>query len=301
MSQDSDMNEKLDKILEKIESLDKKMDSVESKMDSRLTKVEDQCGLLIKKSNKHDRCQNYVLNEVAKLKIKVNMMEQDKLKNNIMIRGVKEIEKDDKELDLMIDTILASLTDEFESQDTKSVRRIGMKKQGIPRLVLVEMVTANAKLKIMQTLKDKNLNCAQFNNNGVVWGKNEERIYLSDHFTPASNNIFYQARQLKKKDKIKYAWSKFGNIYVKKDENSRAVRVESLEQLAQFDKQLSSDEDVGVTETENESESEPVMDTDVEAASRSPSKQSKRKLNRSQSDPPKKSPRPKRAKKITKH
>lgn len=291
MSSSTDTNNKLDKILEKIESLDKKLDSVESKMDKRLCVVEQQCAIITKKSVKHEKHINYIAKEVSDLKAKINAMEQEKLKCNIILKGMNEIESNAKGLNLMVDTILQTFNG-FESHHLKHARRIGNVIHGKPRLILAELANTEVKLEIMHSLKNKKFTCDQFSNDGKVWGTNVEQIFISDHLTPVTSKIFYQARQLKKKQKIKYAWSKLGKIYVRKDENSRAHLIESLKQLEDFDKKL----DVTIIETDIDTDFEQVMDTDTEVGGYESSSQSKRKLDRSNSDPPKKSPRPKRVK-----
>lgn len=281
MSQNSDLNAKLDKILEKIESL-------ENKMDSRMNKLEDQYAVLMKKSNKHDKIQKSVLNEVTNLKARVNSMEQNMLINNIIIRGVKELESNEDDLGIMVDLMMCKLEKDFESSEVLSSHRIGVKKTDKPRLILVKMTNVDSKTKIMKNLKDKSLDCSQFTSKNKAWGTKNDRIFLGDHLTSTTNNIFYHARQLKKRNKVKYAWSKLGKIYVKKDDDSRAVQIKCQDQLSQFDKQLYSDEESSCSESETEAEI--VIDS---------KKRPKRKLDRTHSDPilhTKRSPRPKRTK-----
>lgn len=289
MSQDGNISEKLDKILSKI-------DSLEDKMDKRLTKVEDQCSLLTKRSLEQERSHNYVLSEVDNLKVRVHRMEQERLANNIIIRGVKELEKDENGLNSMVDSILSSLTIDFSAANVKSCRRIGGKAENKTRVILVKMSSADAKLNIMQVLKNKPLDCSQFESNGCVWGTDADKIFLSDDLTRMSSDIFYKARQLRKKNRIKYAWSKLGTIYVRKDDQSQAVNILSVHQLLKYEKQLLSEES-DPHESGSGSESEKATETDT---TDSRTTKSKRKLDRSFSEPSrisrKKSPRPKRVK-----
>lgn len=310
MPQDSDVTKKLDKLLEKMESFDRKLDSVEGKMDLRLSKVEDQCASLQKKAHKTEKRQSYLINEVTKLKASVNLLEQEKLSNNIIMKGVKEIEgtEDTHILPIMVKSILETLDSSFESRQVLSARRIGVKKNNNPRLIVVEMVKADCKLKIMKNLKGKDLNCSQFNYNGVTWGSPDDKIFLNDQLTPISSNLFFQARQLRKNNKVKYAWSKLGKIYIKKDDNSRAYHIKCLEQLIQLEKRFLSKKDESVilfeessaSEQGSASEDESAMDSEVpntDAASQSSSTKNKRARSK---DAGKKSPRPKRVRQPTK-
>lgn len=255
---DSNIASKLDKLCDKMDSFDKKLDSVEVKLDTRLTMVEQKCSLLEKKSNKHAEQQKYVMREIRKLKSTVNTLEQQRIESNVIIKGVTEIEGDDTDtLSFMVDGILSHIHSEFESTSVITVRRIGVKNSDTSRPILVVMRNSEAKLHVMRNLKERNLHCAQFNHNGKPWGTKEKKIFVSDHLTSVNNNIFYNARQLRKKNKIKYAWTKLGKVYVKKDDVSRAHNISTLEQLSLFERQLeSSDEETTVESEADESEAE---------------------------------------------
>lgn len=296
----ADIDSKLDRILNKIETLDKKMDSVESKMDSRMTVVENQCVALVKLSNKQGKVQKFVLNEVVKLKIKVNQMEQRSIRNNIIIRGVLETEKEESDTPDLVDDIMHFLSENFESQFLLSARRVGKKRNETPRHILVEMKDGDKKLDILKSSKVKGLNCAQFKLHDVPWGTSEKKIFLGDHLTAVSNNLFYHARQLKKKGLVKYAWSKLGVIFVKEDDDSDAFRIDSVEQLAQFKSSQGGDVANNESESDVTIETESDFPTDGDLPSKTSSERAKRKYNHSPNNNKKKSPRPKRVKNAVK-
>lgn len=292
MAQNSEINTKLDQILDK-------MNSLEMKMDTRITKLEDQCAVLEKKSIRQDKAQKYVSSEVSKLKARLNVMEQDKLINNILIRGINEIEDDNDDLDNMIDTLMSKIHKNFQSSEVISSRRIGWKKSDSPRLILVVMDNADSKLRIMKNLSGNSLDNSQFITKNKVWGQKTQKIFLSDHLTQFSNNIFYEARHLRKNHKVKYAWSKLGKIYVKKDDDSLAIHVTSPENLSNLRSIFSyEDEESSYCETDNA-----ATETETDATQKSkPSGRGKRKLNRTHSDPStalaQKSPHPKRTRAV---
>lgn len=231
--------EKLDKLWSKMDSFDKKLDSVESKLDTRLAIVENKCSLLEKKSFTHDKQQSYVIKEIKKLKCTVNALEQQNLVKNIIIKGVIESEGDDLEqLSFMVDCILSEVYSDFESQSVSMVRRIGVKRGNVPRHILVKMQNTDIKLLILKSLKGKDLNCAAFNHNGKVWGSKDDKIYLNDHLTSTNNDIFFHARKMRNMNKIKYAWTKLGRIYIRKDDSSLARSFSSLEELSIYEEEL---------------------------------------------------------------
>lgn len=276
MAENMTVSAKLDKLIDKMNEFDTKLSSLEAKVDNRLTVVEQKCTVLEQKSLKHDMKNKYVLKEITKLKSTVNTLEQQKLEKNIIVRGVLELENGDEELlGEMVDAILSSIDPDFVSVSVVSVRRIGVKKGDTPRSILIVMRNTNEKLSIMKNLKGKRPQCAQFKNRGVPWGTSDQKIYLEDHLTYTNGNIFYHSRLLRKNGIVKFAWTKLGHVYVKKDNASYAVNIKTIEQFTSIKKELEST----MEQSEEETEAEPMeteTDCDTDAAPNCQSRDSKR-------------------------
>lgn len=176
----------------------------------------------------------------------------------------------------MVDTLLQKF-ECYESVQLRSTRRFGNKNQGNSRFIMVELVSTDVKLGIMKSLKNKKL----------VWGPNHDQVYFSDHLTLLNNSLFYKARIMKRKNDVKYAWTKLGKIYIKKSDNSRAVLIKSSDQLEKFIQDLQASDSELANETEADTENEEVNDGKK-------GESSKRKHNTSNSDPQKQSPELKR-------
>lgn len=287
MSLDTEMNNKLDILLSKMDSLEKKIDSVESKMDERLNRVENVCHSLNLKQLKLEKKHIKVANEVTNLKIQVHALQQEKIKNNVIVRGINEVEKNSVDLNNMLHDLFQKF-ESFNSVQLIHVRRIGTKKANIPRAVLAEFKTSDVKLDIMQSLKDKNFNCSQFMYENQPWGSKDNQIFLSDHLTTYNNNIFFHARRLKRAGHLKYAWSKLGKVYIKKDDESRAHNVESVEQLQSLIKETSMPDDSSL-DSEADTEADTAAETDCDTEKRGKSR-NKRKMNSSNPDQPSEAP-----------
>lgn len=50
-------------------------------------------------------------------------------------------------------------------------------------------------------------------------------VYVNEHLTATNRNLFWLARGAKRQLKYKYAWSKGGRVFLRKDENSPIIRV----------------------------------------------------------------------------
>lgn len=57
-------------------------------------------------------------------------------------------------------------------------------------------------------------------------------IYVAEHLTFRANHLWYLARQATKEKKVKYAWIKAGQIYVRRDIGTPAILVSNADKLA---------------------------------------------------------------------
>jgi hypothetical protein len=65
---------------------------------------------------------------------------------------------------------------------------------------------------------------------------NTNIIYIEENLPPATRELFWKTRTFKTKHKYEYAWTKNGSIYLKKNTDTRAQRIESTEQLQELEK-----------------------------------------------------------------
>ena len=61
--------------------------------------------------------------------------------------------------------------------------------------------------------------------------ENELRISIFSHLTPRLQEIFYLAKSVKEHDNYKYCWAKDTAIYLRKSDNSRAIKITSLQDI----------------------------------------------------------------------
>lgn len=61
-------------------------------------------------------------------------------------------------------------------------------------------------------------------------------IYISEYLTAKARRVFYVARESVKNKKLAAAWTSYGKVYVKKDEDSLPVHVEDEEDIVQLTK-----------------------------------------------------------------
>ena len=61
--------------------------------------------------------------------------------------------------------------------------------------------------------------------------ENELRISIFSHLTSRLQEIFYLAKSVKEHDNYKYCWAKDTAIYLRKSDNSRAIKITSLQDI----------------------------------------------------------------------
>lgn len=97
--------------------------------------------------------------------------------------------------------------------------------------IIVELKTEALKAVILQARKERGpikiKECQ-------LKGKNNS-IYINEQLTMTLNKLSYEARTLKKENKIKYAWTRDGNIYIRKTDTSNKIKVTTLQDLQKLE------------------------------------------------------------------
>lgn len=289
------LGRKMDKLLDKFSS-------VEEKLDKRMSKIENDYKNLSRKSEMHEKKQKYLSTEVSKLKSKLNEIEQEKLRCNVLIRGLKEVETSGEDLLFMVNSLLCTFYKNLHNDTVTDVRRIGSEaSNSSTKPVLVVFESEKIKESVMNAKKGKSLDCSmiRLRSSNEKVGMEADTVYISDHLTPYTATIYYHARQLKKNSNYKYAWTKNGKVYVRRNETDRAILLKNIEQINNLEKSrkqiLSStknnENDESSNSTSGESSDEESSDHEEQAEEEEARYSNKR--NRSDVSQ-KKSPKPKR-------
>lgn len=159
-------------------------------------------------------------------------LQKKKLNCNIIISGIPETENE--KLETYITKIGSEMHINLAETDIKSAARIPThsKSTGAPSSIIVEFHDEKIRNEILQ--KKKN---ATFLNTNVICSTNVTEpslIYLSEQLTKRKQYIMKLARNLKRDNMIKYVWSKQGEIFVRRDDEGKAVKIKNIIQLKQL-------------------------------------------------------------------
>lgn len=216
--------DKLDLIIKEIKNLKlynkKKFKEIEegnSKIYNNVVELNKELAILKK--------ENLNLKEtVLKQKADINLLERQILENTVSIHGIPE-SKDENITNIVYN--ISSIAD--VKLTTSSVVKAFRKKgnlNGKPGQIIVKFSTSVVHDLLIEKVKRKGLKLADIGVKG-----NNEQIYVNHEMTQLEKSIFFEARKIQKNKNWKYVWEKNGLIYVKKEEGSQAIRINSIEQL----------------------------------------------------------------------
>ncbi len=150
---------------------------------------------------------------------RVDCLEQENKATNIRILGIEEEEGEDlksKVTSLMRDTLHVS---NIGAEDITDIGRMGKKRDKV-RDILIKFRC--------NTLRDK-----VYNKRKLLWQENNP-IYINEDLTPHRSKLFFEARKLRKREKIFGTWTQAGNIMVKVKDSDHPCVVRTFSELSKL-------------------------------------------------------------------
>lgn len=160
---------------------------------------------------------------VESLKARVEELEQRSRNCNIEITNIPETTREDPVLVVVkIGEALGVVNPESAIQ---VAHRVPSKRS--PKPLIVNFVSRKHREEWMQAYrKKKGLSAEEINNNFP-----KQRVYINDHLAPHMKRLFGEVKSCAKQQQIKYVWSRDGKIYVKKDDNHKVLKINSIQDM----------------------------------------------------------------------
>lgn len=119
--------------------------------------------------------------------------------------------------------------------EIKDVYRINSK-TSMKDTIIVEFTTVMVKSKLLQSVRNFNKNNSNNKLNTAHLRINGPRVpvYISDNLPSKTRKIFFLARDFAAQHKYKHCWSAFGKVYLRKEDGSQRVLVNSDKDLAKL-------------------------------------------------------------------
>lgn len=214
--------------------------SFQEKMTSAFANIEKSMEFL---SQQHDEFNNKIkklqeecqrnYNHVVVLQEKVEELQRTSKLNYIELRNVPYKDKESK-LDLLnyIQNITTSLNMSIHQTDILDIYRLPGRKD-TNRPIIAQLSHVKIKASLISAVKNFNKSNANGKLNMSHAGEkgNTCPIYLTEHLTANSRRLFYLARQLKTKNKLKFCWVSDGKVLVKETDNGQAIYIKTESQL----------------------------------------------------------------------
>ncbi len=162
------------------------------------------------------------------LQSKLDEMYQKRRENNVRVVGFPEEIDDSNIQEKLVEVVGAS---QVLVNDICSVTRMGKKKEDKPRDLVVQFVTKKKRDAFYAMRKQT--------------PKNEEnkKVYINEDLTETRAKLFYDTRQMVKRNKLYGTWSQNGNIMVKVKENDSPCVIQNHQDLASKTRYVTSDSD----------------------------------------------------------
>jgi Baculovirus FP protein len=151
---------------------------------------------------------------------KLNRMEQAQHMNEVEIIGVPETQDED------FSDILKKLFEHVEHPSpTGAIHNVYRKKSAksvLPGTIVVSFKSFSTKMQFVTATKKKKLTSS------FMCTENHRPVYINERLTKHNKYLFYLARDLRRKNFEKYAWTDHGNILVKIDDNTDSMIIDNV-------------------------------------------------------------------------
>lgn len=212
--------EKLDELKDSVKFLSAKYDEIKNNLNSIITNQDTLNHQLTKisKINKEHKV------EIDDLKDRVEYLERRSLESSFNLFPVIKINGEN--LKDMVKLIGERINRSLDEKNIIDVYRRPDRKNGKPGEIVVKCISQDIRDKVIAEVKKKGITHSDF---GIACQYN--KIFANEELTNKGKDIYYKALKLKYEKKWKYVWIKYGRIYAKEKDGSKAIRLDSLEML----------------------------------------------------------------------
>ncbi|KAI5698804.1 hypothetical protein M8J76_014032 [Diaphorina citri] len=190
-------NKKTDReLLEEVLTRMDEMKKVNEEMKEKLTQMDKQ----LKKLEHLEKEVNDKNKQIELLEYRVEELEQRSRMTNIIVRGIKEVRGED--CTTLIENVGKHIGVANPLSDIQICHRVPSRNKKAPRPIVVRLL--NSKTRDVWVKKAKH---------AETW---KEKLFVHEHLTSFRQNLFHQTKELAKKMKYKYVWTKDCKILLKK-------------------------------------------------------------------------------------
>lgn len=196
--------------------------------------IKKSCAKLGDRLDKLEMDRNDCRNGLLNLEKRVSSMELSSRTSSVEIRNIPATENEtSSDLYNLVSATGRALNIEIHKSQIRDVYRLPSK-PGKNQPIIAEFCTVPMKMDLLNSARihNKNRSAAEKLNTEMIGLKGKSSpIYVSEFLPGATRKLFYLAREFARTSDYKFCWAVNGKIYLRKSENSSAIRVESEEAL----------------------------------------------------------------------
>lgn len=170
------------------------------------------------------------------LEEKVEDLQRTNRKTNLEIKNMPRIPKETKEnLVAMVEKLGKSINCDIRKENIRDIYRVPSKRsdKSDNTPIIVELSSTMLKTEILMMTKIFNnkykekLRAKHFG----ATTKEETAVFVSEQLTAKGARLFFLARDVAKSKNIRFCWTSYGRVYLRKEENAPVILVKSEAQI----------------------------------------------------------------------
>lgn len=189
-------------------------------LEDALKKIEDMSG----RQDKIEEENKELKIKVRTLETSMDDLEQYTRNKNIQIDGVPP--KVNENLKEMMVEIGKKIDVDIKNEDIDAIHRIPTRSTKVPEPIVVQFLTRQMREAVVQKAKSSKVCTKDLNIDGE-----SKPIYVNEHLTRKKKHILFEARRIKFDKNYKFLWTKAGKIFIRKDERSTVINLNSIDDL----------------------------------------------------------------------
>lgn len=222
----SSLNGKMEEIKTQNQTLQQAVDFNSTMYDNFLKRME-----VLEQEKKEDRKRISILEE------RVEQLERQLRVSSLEIRNIPRKQNETKQ-DL-VETIIKLgkvVNVSIQSSEIKDIFRINSNTEH--KTILADFTSVLIKEKIIQSVKkfNKTNNVAKLDTQQLHIDGPKLPIFVSDNLTPKTKRLFFLARDYATHQRFKYCWSSVGKVFLRKEDGSPIIRINSEADLVLLNK-----------------------------------------------------------------
>lgn len=178
----------------------------------------------LKKENASLKSDNNLIKvEIESLKSETLELQQYSRRSNLEISGLPETQGEDTK---QLVTSVLNVLNIHNQENIVVAHRVPTAKKDIAKPIIVQFTSKFERDKCIAAAKPKRLLASDVSDRF-----DSVPVFVNEHLAPGIKRLLYLSKQYKLEQNFKYCWVKDGKIFLRKEDNSRVIRVKKESDL----------------------------------------------------------------------